>query len=240
MVRSTKRLDVTLRNFIDSYYLYELDSSSMMYMVDEDIIDGLNDIEQGKKRDVLTPSGEKKIKEYINTIRFYSDKISRRSLESRYKRDTIRPTRYSKKKVSIDEFQDVYKDIFNNINEYRQIATKNAEKLSLIFPELLSLKENNIITENDFNMYVLAKTKRDLKDVLNRINNSAKYVDQSNEKVFSDMIKIKDIIDQNDYYFDIMNSAKYYNLDNKTFDALDRCNRDYKMLINKKNKMLGI
>lgn len=80
MVRSTRRLDVSLRNFIDSYYLYELDSSSMMYMVDEGIIDGLNDIEKGKKRDVLTPSDEKKIKEDIDTIRFYSDKISRRSL----------------------------------------------------------------------------------------------------------------------------------------------------------------
>ena len=124
MVRSTRRLDVSLRNFIDSYYLYELDSSSMMYMVDEGIIDGLNDIEKGKKRDVLTPSDEKKIKEDIDTIRFYSDKISRRSLESRYKRDTIRPTRYSKKKVSIDEFQDVYKDIFNNINEKYETKLK--------------------------------------------------------------------------------------------------------------------
>ncbi len=240
MVRSTASLDVTLKNFIDSYYLYELDSLSMMYMVDEGIVDGLKDIAQGKKRDVLTTSDEKKIKDDINTIRFYSDKISRISLESRYKRDNVRPTRYSKKKVSIDEFQDLYKDIYDNINEYKKIATKNAEKLSLIFPELLSLKENNIITENEFNMYVLAKTKRDLNNVLNKINNSAKYVDQSNEKVFSDMAKIKDVINQNNYHFGIMNSAKYYNLDDKTFDALDRCNRDYKMLINKKNKMLGI
>ncbi len=240
MVRANARLDVTLRNFIDSYYLYELDSLSMMYMIDEGIVDGLKDITQGKKRDVLTPIDEKRIKDDINTIRFYSNKISRRSLESRYKRDNVRSSNYSKKKMSIDEFQDLYEDISNNIKEYREIVIKNADKLSLIFPELLSLKENHIITEDEFNMYVLAKTKRDLNHVLYKINNNVKYVDEASGKVFNDALKIKDIINQDNYNFDIINSAKYYSLDNETFNALEKCNKEYKTLMNKKNKMLGI
>lgn len=238
MVRSGRKTNQVLRDFVNSYYLYDLDCTTMMYMIDEGIIEDLKTIELKSKRDVLAKKELEELKRNIIIARIYSKEIADLSFESRYKKDNNYPLIYNLKKGSIDEFQPLYEDICNNTSIYKEIVSKNIDKLSLIFPQLLELNETGIITKEELKKYGMAKTRRDLKSVLNIIRRKSQ--ENNSGKIVENIEKINSIINLPDYDFEIMNLVKFYGLSSADYNDLHECNREYKALINKKNKMLNI